>query len=133
MKKRVVSFIISLLLIAVALPAYAAEKTDPLNCEFDIQPRLLTGLSASLSISDSQLKVYSSVICNNTNERIYLSVYLQRYKSGSWENYSTYTAQGTGDCILAKYVTPPKGYSYRLYAVASNSSLVTKYSNSVYF
>ena len=134
MKKRVISFLIALMLIVCSIPAYAAQAGNeaPLTGP-EIQPRLLTNISVSLSKSGSQLKLYTSVICNNTKERIYLTVYLQRYQNGSWQNYSTYTAQGTGDCLIAKYVTPPSGYSYRIYAVVSNSSLATKYSNSVYF
>ena len=134
MKKRVISFLIALMLIVCSIPAYAAQAGNeaPLTGP-EIQPRLLTNISVSLSKSGSQLKLYTSVICNNTDERIYLTVYLQRYRNGSWQNYSAYTAQGTGDCLIAKYVSPPSGYSYRIYAVVSNSSLATKYSDSVYF
>ena len=133
MKKKVVSIVIALLILIIAMPAHAAQSDSKWYVQEDIQPRLLTNLSVSLTKSGSQLKVYSSVICNDSSERIYLTVYLQQYRSGSWEHYSAYTAQGTGDCIIAKYVSPPKGYSYRIYAVASNSSLTTKYSDSVYF
>ena len=134
MKKRVISFLIALMLIVCSIPAYAAQAGNeaPLTGP-EIQLRLLTNISVSLSKSGSQLKLYTSVICNNTDERIYLTVYLQRYRNGSWQNYSSYTAQGTGDCLIAKYVSPPRGYSYRIYAVVSNSSLATKYSSSVYF
>ncbi|BDF59153.1 hypothetical protein CE91St36_19700 [Christensenellaceae bacterium] len=134
MKKRVISFLIALMLIVCSIPAYAAQAgNEAPSAGPEIQPRLLTNISVSLSKSGSQLKLYTSVICNNTDERIYLTVYLQRYRNGSWQNYSSYTAQGTGDCLIAKYVSPPRGYSYRIYAVVSNSSLATKYSSSVYF
>ena len=112
MKKKVISFLIALMLIVCSMPAYAAQAENRALTGQEIQPRLLTNISVSLSKSGSQLKLYSSVICNNTKERIYLTVYLQRYQNGSWQNYSTYTAQGTGDCLIAKYVTPPSGYSY---------------------
>lgn len=135
MKKIVVSLTIALLIVFTVLPAYAAQPVDNTANQSNIAPRLLTGVSASLSKTESgsQLKVFSSVICNDSSERIYLSVYLQRYRNGSWETYSIYTAQGTGDCVIAKYATPPRGYNYRIYAIASNSSLTTKYSSSVYF
>lgn len=139
--KRKLCSIISLILILsslLILPASAADTEE----EITVTPRYvnIALMNASGKIDSNALAYcYGYVETANTSYTINLSMSLQRYKNGEWNNVKTWTTSGTGTAEMGKYWYVTSGYYYRTGVTAtvytSGGSYVesaTTYSQSYY-
>ena len=86
---------------------------------------------AGLSIdSDNQATVSGSVYASDSSYSVSGTLYLLRYKNGSWTIYKSWTqVTGTGSLAVSRTCTVVSGYKYKTKFVTNvNGEKITKYS-----
>jgi hypothetical protein len=86
---------------------------QPLSSSSD----LIQGYSLTLAKNGTQLIIYGSTMCvSSVTKSGFTYIRLQRYVSGSWQNYSSYTEQykNATSYTFSKAVSAASGYSYRV-------------------
>lgn len=131
MKKKVISLLICILMIAVHTPnVIAAEATTyalPGGNVITPQWNYISKINPSLTVDDSGIAtVYCSVTGKmGTTTRVEITAELQRYVSGRWVTVKTYTAESDSYRLtLSKTCSLTAGYNYRVQVT------VTAYSGS---
>lgn len=131
MKKKVISLLICILMIAVHTSnVFASEATPyalPGGNVITPQWNYISKINPSLTVDDSGIAtVYCSVTGKmGTTTRVEITAELQRYVSGRWVTIKTFTADSNSYRVtLSETYSLTAGYSYRVQAT------VTAYSGS---
>lgn len=126
MKKKVISLLICILMIAVHIPnVFAAEVTPnalPGGNVITPQWNYITRINPSLTVDDSGIAtVYCSVTGKmGTTTRVEITAELQRYVSGRWVTIRTFTAVSNSHRVtLSETYSLTEGYSYRVQATVT--------------
>ncbi|MGM9614426.1 MAG: hypothetical protein ACI3W7_02700 [Oscillospiraceae bacterium] len=141
MKRKAISVIAMLLLMASFLAIPAAAAGEPTDSGISPYYNSLTTIMASISISDAGKAACNSYAkVNPTTNSVSLAMTLQRYTGGSWTYVTSWSTSGTGSVSLDKSYYITHGYYYRVKGVATVYSSsgayveqVTIYSDSEYY
>lgn len=88
----------------------------------DVQPALTRGnylnqgTAQITNLGGGKVNAYGATLCHVTCDRITLSITLQRYSGGYWNNVETYEYSANNSSSLARSVnvSVAKGYYYRV-------------------
>lgn len=136
MKRKLLAVcMMTVLLVASAVPAYAALPED----EIGLMAEYHSSADASLSISSSGVATAKGFIIGilGTTTKTTVHLYLQRYEDGEWVDVDDWTlSQNTVSTTLTETKSVDKGYKYRAkascYAYSgSDYERVIKYSSEI--
>ena len=126
MKKKVISLLICILMIAVHTSnVFASEATPyalPGGNVITPQWKYISKINPSLTVDDSGIAtVHCSVTGKmGTTTRVEITAKLQRYVSGRWVTIQTFTAESDSHRVsLSKTYSLTKGYTYRVQATVT--------------
>ena len=136
MKNRTKSILVllSLLLVLVAQPIAQASALEDAAI---IQPKTTANINCSLSkYSSTELRIYVAAQLTSV-KTVNITAQLQRWNGSGWDNYGgAYgTTKSSTFVTLYGYPSPPKGYTYRVYAIVgiSGVGVYPIYSNELYW
>ena len=132
-RKLITVCMMAVLLVAAAVPAYAALPED----EIGLMAEYHSAASATLSISSSGVATAKGSIVGilGTTTKTTVHLYLQRYEDGEWVDVDDWIlSQNTVSSTLTETESVDKGYKYRAkascYAYSgSDYERVIKYSS----
>ena len=132
-RKLITVCMMAVLLVAAAVPAYAALPED----EIGLMAEYHSAASATLSISSSGVATAKGSIVGilGTTTKTTVHLYLQRYEDGEWVDVDDWIlSQNTVSSTLTETKSVDKGYKYRAkascYAYSgSDYERVIKYSS----
>lgn len=119
--KLKILIIIVLAIFMMSLPANARESPTKSLIEIDkpiigIKYVDVQSLKGGLDISSSGKASVFGQIFARTAEKIKVTLYLKRYRNGSWETYKRWSQAENGPIsTVAKDYYVLKGYQYKLY------------------
>jgi len=93
------------------------EKLEHVTSEGSVRADLISSYSLTLAKNGSQLVIVAKTIgISSVTKSGFTYIYLQRYVSGAWQNYATYTNQYNDGPThsFSKAVNAATGYSYRV-------------------
>lgn len=108
--------VLSLLSVNIGVTeTFANEITEGNISEQNAKFKYIDTGSSRLSISNGVASVSSTVTGQSMVTKTGLTVRLQRYSGGRWENIQAWTTSSNSKaCMLSRTYSVSKGYSYRL-------------------
>lgn len=136
-RKLITVCMMAVLLVAAAVPAYAALPED----EIGLMAEYHSGASATLSISSKGVATAKGSIVGviGTTTKTTVHLYLQRYEDGEWVDVDDWIlSQNTVSSTLTETKSVDKGYKYRAkascYAYSgSDYERVIRYSSEIMY
>ena len=136
-RKLITVCMMAVLLVAAAVPAYAALPED----EIGLMAEYHSAASATLSISSSGVATAKGSIVGilGTTTKTTVHLYLQRYEDGEWVDVDDWIlSQNTVSSTLTETKSVDKGYKYRAkascYAYSgSDYERVIRYSSEIMY
>lgn len=91
-----------------------AFEVTPMAYEY-----LLAGFTALDNRGNGSLSISGFTYAQEQVYRIEVTIYLQRYENGTWVNFwnDNTTRFNASTVNIDRYITVPKGYSYRIHGV----------------
>ncbi len=127
MKRKTISLIAALLLVASFLTVPAAAISTPSDPGISPLYEDMRTFYASISKDNGKVNCYSFASTATSSYTVYLTMTLQRSSGSGWTNVTSWSTSGTGSAKLNKSYYVTSSYSYRTKAVATIYTSSGKY------